>query len=145
MASKPEFTTTGNQHKDYWLVNGSRDFSIFPAGIIESITNDIPIHLKVGNKFYGEMHIRNSHARWYKEKGFNCAAELIHTKLSHTGTIYCTESQSKIKIMMMLNPSALLLLEHRVSPHHHFSVTTIYIARSKLDGEIIGRYPGRKT
>jgi hypothetical protein len=144
MATKPEFTQTGTHASDLWLVDGSPDFAIFPSGTIESITEDTPIHLKVGTPAYGAIHIQKRE-RWYKQHGFESAAAFVYFKLSHSGPIYTTEVETKIKIMMRLNPNALLVLEHFTRGRPHFSVTTIYQSSSPLDGEFIGRYPGRKA
>lgn len=138
----PIFTSTGDHHLDLWLVDGSPNFSIFPAGIVPELTTDTPIRLKVGNPSFGATHIQK-HARWYRQNGFKSAPELVFFKLSQPGMVYCTEKESKIKIMMRLKPSALLVLDFFDKGDPHLSVTTIYYNNSTLDGELIGRYPGR--
>jgi hypothetical protein len=39
------FTTTGNKHNDLWLVNGSPEFAIFPAGLVDGVESETPIYL----------------------------------------------------------------------------------------------------
>ncbi|MEQ1556627.1 MAG: hypothetical protein ABL915_07495 [Gallionella sp.] len=138
------FTTTGNKHNDLWLVNGSPEFAIFPAGLVDGVESETPIYLKVGNLSYGETHIRSKHFHWVKKQNFQSVAELVYFKLEQPGLVYCTETDSKLKIMMRLNPSAMLVLQLYHHPHLHFSVTTIYQHQSALDGEKLGRYPGRR-
>ncbi len=141
---KPEFRATGDHHSDLWLVNGSPDFAIFPGGIIPGFTVDVPIRLKVGNLAYGGKHIQHRHAVWCKKQGFDSVPALVYHKLSHAGEVYSTESAGKLKIMMRLNPSALLVIEHITHPEPHFSITTLYHHQSALDGTRLGRYPGRR-
>lgn len=138
------FTCTGEKHHDLWLVNDSPVFAIFPSGIIDGIDSDVPIYLKVGNPSYGEIHIRKRHSKWVKQQKFNSVAEIVYFKLAQAGEIYCTEEEKKLKIMMRLRPSAILLLELIHRPETHFSVTTIYYHQGSLDGTRLGRYPGRR-
>lgn len=136
------FTCTGDKHNDLWLVNGSPVFAIFPAGIIENITADVPIHLKVGNSAFGARHIEARHYRWLTKQGFATAHELVHFKLAQPGIVYCTEAENKLKIMMRLRPEAIMVMELLHKPATHLSVTTLYYHQGSLDGDVLGRYPG---
>jgi len=136
------FTNTGTKKNDLWLANGSKNFSILPANTIPSIKTDTPIWLKVGDKLFGEKHIQKRHYHWVQKNGLS-VPELVHLKLGHHGNIYCSESDSKIKVNLALNPSALLILEFIESNTPHFSVTTLYYHNGQLDGHKIGRYKGR--
>ena len=139
------FSTEGSKKDDLWLVDGSPNFAIFPGGIIESISSDAPILLKVGNQAFGETHIRTKHAQWLA-KHQRTVAEMVHFKLGQPGQIYCTENGSKFKINLGIAPSALLVLNflshEQIGPH--FSVTTLYYHQQRLDGMPLGRYPGRR-
>lgn len=138
------FIAQGDHHNDLWLVDNSPVFAIFPGGIVGGVDSAIPIYLKVGNPSFGETHIKNKHYRWIVQQKFKSVAELVYCKLSQPGYIYCTEVESKLKIMMNLKPSALLVMELLVQPDVHFSVITIYHHQGALDGQVIGRYPGRR-
>ena len=70
--------------------------------------------------------------------------ELVHFKLGQGGTIYSTEEDAKVKISMRLAPDSLLILniyEHTQTPH--LSVTSLYAFPRNLDGQRLGKYPGR--
>jgi hypothetical protein len=45
--------SSGVTKDDYWLVDGSRDFSLLPANTITGWDIDLPIRLHVGNVAYG--------------------------------------------------------------------------------------------
>ncbi len=138
-----DFATTGSKKNDLWLINGSKNFSIFPANTIPTIKIDVPVWLKVGDKSFGERHIKERHFRWVAKSGLDIP-ELVHVKLGHHGNIFCSETDSKIKVNLALHPSALLVLEYIDFPEPHFSVTTLYYHDGKLDGRHIGRYRGRQ-
>lgn len=138
------FNTTGNHHNDRWLVNGSPVFAMFPKGVLDGIDANVPIYLKVGNPSFGEMHIREKHFHWVRQQKIESVAALVYYKLGQPGEVYCSEAEKKLKIMMRLKPSALLIMELIEHPEMHFSVTTIYYHQGNLDGEKIGRYPGRR-
>lgn len=138
------FNKTGEHAKDLWLVDGTPDFAIFPKGIIPDISDDLPIWLKVGTPAYGEMHIHQRHGHWVR-KHAKSVAEFVYLKLGHSGQVYCTEDKGKFKISMRLNPSALLVLNHVSHAKPHLSVTTLYFHQGVLDGDLIGRYPGRPS
>lgn len=140
-----DFKPTGTKKNDVWLVDGSRDFAIFPANIIPDIKADTPIWLKVGDNYFGETHIRTKHYHWVNIHK-KSVPELVHFKLGQSGNIYCTETNSKLKISLSLTPGALLVLELIVSnTDPHFSVITLYAHPNRqLDGQSLGRYRGRK-
>jgi hypothetical protein len=138
------FTVSGNKHNDLWLVNDSPVFAMFPKGIVAGIDEDVPIYLKVGEPSYGERHILKRHFRWVTQQKFKSVAELVYCKLGQPGEVYCTEVEAKLKIMMRLKPSAMLVLQLYTKPLVHFSVTTVYYHQNALDGAMLGRYPGRR-
>lgn len=103
----------------------------------------LPIWLKVGDPAFGEKHISIRHGHWVKRTNMS-VPELIYFKLGHTGNVYCTERNSKIKISLIVAPSALLVLDLMTRTEQpHFSVTTLYHHQGPIDGEVIGRYTGR--
>lgn len=116
---------------------------MFPAGIIQHANGDLPIRLKVGTSAYGETHISRRHGRWVAMQRLS-VPELVYLKLSHSGQVYCTEHRDKVKISMRLNPAALLVLDLITHGQPHLSVTTLYHHQGPLDGDQIGRYPGRR-
>jgi hypothetical protein len=142
----PLFTVTGTNKDDLWHVDGTPHFSVMPANISRAIGSDtsIPIWLKVGTPAFGEKHILGRHGHWVERHNMT-VPELVHFKLGHSGNVYCTEKNSKIKVTLPITPSALLVLDlitHTNQPPH-FSVTTLYHHQGPLDGKIIGRYKGR--
>ena len=68
-------------------------------------------------------------------------------KLAHAGVVHCCEERSKLKINLTIQPSALIVLtliepsDEKKKPF--FSVTTMYPHNRRLDGDKVGRYPGR--
>jgi len=136
------FTKTGSRARDRWLVDGSPDFSVLPAGAVPRIDVDVPIWLYVGTAAYGETHIRGRHWRWVEQTRMEIP-QLVYQKLGQPGQIWCTEEQRKLKINLRLNPASLLVMTLFDGGTPHFSVTTLYPHQSKLDGEHIGRYGGR--
>lgn len=137
------FSVTGERPNDFWLVNDSREFSVLSGGTIAKFASDIPIFLKVGNLSFGERHIAAKHSVWVKKQSVHSVAELVYLKLEHSGEIYCTEVAHKIKIIMRLKPSAIMVMQYDPNPEPHFSIVTLYFHQDKLDGSKIGRYRGR--
>lgn len=140
----PVFTCTGSAPKDLWKVDGSPDFAYFPGGVLARVPEPLPIRLKVGTVAYGETHILKRHGHWVAKQRMS-VPELVYMKLGNSGVIYCTEHDDKFKISLKLNPTSLLIL-NLISGHDvdHFSVTSLYMHPSRLDGENLGRYPGRR-
>lgn len=141
----PQFTVTGNDKNDLWHVDGSPDFAILPAQIIRTIGITAPIWLKVGTDAgYGAQHIQAKHYHWVSRQN-KTVPELVYFKLGQAGSIYCTEKHSKLKLSLSINPQAVLVLDlYDRCESPHFSVTTLYGLNHRLDGDIIGRYPGRE-
>lgn len=141
----PVFTRTGSAPRDLWLADGSPDFAYFPGGVLAGAPEPLPIRLKVGNAAYGEVHILKRHGHWVSKQNMS-VPELVYAKLGQAGVIYCTERDDKVKVSLRLNPTSLLILD-LISGGGvgHFSVTSLYMHPSRLDGWNLGRYPGRKV
>ena len=139
----PLFTQPGSTPNDLWLADGSPDFAVFPGGLIDQVPQDVPIWLKVGTPAYGVAHIAQRHAAWIRKQG-KPVYELVWDKLGQPGKVLTTEAARKVKINLHLNPSALLILQlEDRSKTVHFSVTSLYLKQGKLDGDELGKYPGR--
>jgi hypothetical protein len=141
------FIATGPTEDDYWLVNGSKEFSILPANTITGWDIDLPIRLHVGNVAYGQIHMQK-HVYQIKDRLKRSIPELVHYKLGQGATIYNTEKSTKIKLKFGLVPGALIVMERRYmwlddgKKDEYLSMTTIYPPWRPLDGEPIGRYDG---
>jgi len=139
----PLFTVTGDDRDDWWCVDGSPNFTILPASIIQTLSINAPVWLKVGTPDYGVNHILARHSNWVNEHKMS-VPELVYLKLGQSGDIYCTERNSKLKLSLAIHPQALVVLDLiKNCDTTHFSVTTIYGHNRGLDGDRIGRYPGR--
>ncbi len=103
----------------------------------------VPIRLRVGTIAYGQVHIQKRHGHWVSRMG-KSVPEFVYEKLGQPGKIYCTEVDEKVKISIRLSPASLLILS-LISDggQGHFSVTSIYNHPARLDGLVIGRYPGK--
>lgn len=144
MPISPIFTKTGDHHLDHWLVDGRADFSIFPSGIVADVNVATPIRLSVGHLGFGEVHISHKHKPVLLKHKLS-APEFVYMKLAHSGVVHCCEERDKLKINLTIHPAALIVLT-LIEPsgkEPFFSVTTIYQQNRKLDGDKIGRYPGR--
>ncbi len=143
-----KFKPSGSGKYDLWIIDhGSHechDFGILPANTIKQLESDVPIRLNVGNKYFGQVHIERKHGHWVKKHNLT-VPELVYYKLGQPGKIFCTEKDSKIKLSLSIQPSALLVLEliELNSNDPHLSITTLYELNSYLDGRPIGRYKGR--
>ncbi len=139
------FIPTGATKDDYWLVNGSRDFSLLPANTITGWNIDLPIRLHVGNVAFGQIHMQK-HLREFKDRLNRTIPELIYYKLGQGGTIYNTEKDIKFKIKFGLAPDALVLMERRYvklgagERDEYLSLVSFFPSRSRLDGTPVGRY-----
>ncbi len=138
----PIFTRSGPSPKDCWLVDGSPNFGIFPAGLLAQIDAPTSIWLKVGNVAFGETHINERHGHWVARQ-LKTVPQLVFEKLGQPGHIYCTESEKKVKVSLRIAPSSLLVLELVRASEVHFSVTSLYAHPAQLDGQVMGRYRGR--
>jgi hypothetical protein len=137
---KSIFSQEGHGRHSYLLVNNSRDWAIIPAGTLKGFAQTLPIRLQVGTKAWGKLHIEFAHGNWLKKIG-KTVEEALYTKLSQSGTVFTTESEDKIKIIMRLPPDAILVLRYtKHSEGDFFTVVTLYLKNNKVDGEAIGRY-----
>jgi hypothetical protein len=129
--------------RDFWTVNGSRDFAYLPSGATPVSEKPIPVRLQRGdaNAQWGHDHILADHSQWVKETG-KCLPLLVLTKLSQPGGIYSTEVESKFKIRITLGPNALLVLKYVPGFDAFFGVTSLYYRNSKVDGTYIGKFAG---
>lgn len=143
------FTQQGNKWFDFWLINGQTNFALIPPNVIpeykiEGFDNACAasVRLQNGKKpSFGYEHILFKHGAWAKKLA-SSIPELIYIKLGQSGDIYLTEHQNKVKILLRVNPSALMVLNY-IEKGNFFSVVTLYNQRSSvLDGEKIGRYLG---
>lgn len=138
------FTTTGDLEHDFWLVNGSHNFGVVPAGVVDGV-DELPIRLHVGTASYGCVHIEKHRHKWpkYVQEQRIKIVDVLYQKLGQPGIIYNAESASKCKINLRLAPNSLLILERRfLHLDVYWSVTTFYPLHSRIDGVNIGRYPG---
>ena len=140
------FTKTGDDESDFWHLDGSATFSIFPANTVPMFNRDLPIRLHVGNLTYGQVHTEK---HWnFKTAGNRTVPQLIHFKLGQSGNVYATEKEKKVKITMGITPGGLMVMEYRYQKieerlDEYLSVITFYGPQRKVDGTIIGRYQGR--
>jgi hypothetical protein len=135
-----DFDCTGSHWNDWWLVDGSPDFALFPGGLLEWAPEPLPIRLHVGNLSWGERHIGHKHGVWVRRQKMSVAA-LVHHKLNQHGSLYTTEADTKFKISLRLAPDALCVLRYeRQSDGGYWSVVTLYSHPQGLDGMRIGRY-----
>jgi len=141
----PSFTASGAKARDLWSVDGSPQFATFPGGILTKVPIAIPIWLRVGTIAFGEIHIRTRHGHWVSKTG-KSVPEFVYEKLGQSGSVYSTEMVDKVKVSLRLNPASLLIMNLISHGHQdHFSVTSLYIHPARLDGNVVGRYPGRRT
>lgn len=136
----PSFTVTGTHKKDYYLLNGSPDFAVIPAGTVAGISIPMPIRLPYGDSLFGAQHILARHERWVLEnESTGCVATLVWKKLSQRGSIF-VEQETKLNLSLKINPSALLILKQLDG---FYSVTTLYYHQRPAKGQLIGTYQGR--
>ena len=134
------YTGTGTHKFDFWEINGNRDWAVIPAGTMVNFDEDLPIRLQVGHRGFGQIHIEHRHGHWLK-KIKKSLQEALSFKLSQPGTIYTTEENNKIKIMMRVNPDSLLVLRYTENKAGNFlTVVSLYFKNERVDGENIGRY-----
>ena len=139
------FIPTGTTVDDYWLVDGSKDFSFLPANTLTGWTIDLPIRLHVGNISFGQIHMQK-HLYQFNDRQKRNVPELIHYKLGQGADIYGAETKVKIKFKCGLAPNALITLERRYTKlgdgaiDEYLSLVTFYPPRIPPDGMKIGRY-----
>ena len=121
----------------FWQVNGSPIFGMMPPGIIAGVDVAEPIYLQRGNALWGATHIEKRHQAWLT-KNNHSVASMVYLKLRQQGDVYSAEEPEKSKILMRVNPSALLLLRHSLDGY--FSVTSMYFKNEALDGLFLGKY-----
>ncbi|MGR4991337.1 hypothetical protein ACPV3U_17335 [Vibrio rotiferianus] len=137
------FTTTGDKPFDFWLINNSKDWAVIPAGTIKGFDEDLPIRLQVGNKGFGQKHIEFRHSHWLK-KITKTVQEALATKLGQSGSIYTTEEDNKLKIMMRVSPDSLLVIRHVSNRQgNFFTVVSLYYKNERVDGDYVGRYESK--
>jgi len=135
----PCFTTTGTHKKDYYLLNGSPDFAVIPAGVIRGVEQAMPIRLPYGDPSFGAQHIMIRHGKWVVEnEASGCVATLVWRKLSQRGSMFI-EEQPKLNLSLKISPSALLVLKQLDG---FYSVTTLYHHQRAAKGQMIGTYLG---
>lgn len=138
-STRPNFSVTGTHKKDYYLINGSPDFAVIPAGVIRGVDQEMPIRLPYGDTTFGAQHIISRHGKWVKDNEPNgCVATLVWQKLLQRGSMF-VELESKLNLSLKLNPSALLILKHLDG---FYSVTTLYHHQRPAKGQLIGTYKG---
>jgi hypothetical protein len=136
----PIFTRTGDEEKDFWLIDGLTDFAVIPPGIIPGISHAMPIRLPFGNTVFGSNHILHGHGDWVmKNEPSGCVATLVWRKLNHKGMMY-VEQDSKLNLNLTISPNAILILKKF---SNFYSVTTLYPFLRKPQGKQICRYNGR--
>jgi len=107
------FIATGTTADDYWLVNGSKDFSILPAGTLPSWTIDLPIRLHVGvQESYGQLHMEK-HLNQFHDRLKRSIPELIYVKLGQGASIFDTDKPVKKKFQFGTIFQAFLFVERR--------------------------------
>ncbi|MDR5751289.1 MULTISPECIES: hypothetical protein [unclassified Caballeronia] len=129
--------------RDFWTVNGSRDFGFIPAGLTPTAAEATPVRLQRGDAqaLWGYDHIWADHAPWVRNTGLSIPMLLL-TKLSQPGAVYGSEVSSKFKVGIQLAPQAVLILKYSGGAEPFFGVTSLYLRRTKLDGDFIGRFRG---
>lgn len=136
-----EFSSTGDHHRDFWMVNNQQHWAIIPDGTLAGFTGDLPICLQTGTPGWGKIHIERNHGGWLQRQG-TTVCDLLYKKLGQPGTFYSTEEDNKLKLVMRLSPDALLAFRH--IRHYHLgdflTIITMYRVPRHIDGSEIGRY-----
>lgn len=129
---------------DFYAVNGVANLAVIPGGTHKAQPADAPIRLQRGDPGWGAIHIAQKHDHWLAKNSME-VHEIVWTKLQQQGGIYSTEEEDKFKISLRLSPSALLILRLIPRSLPFFTVVSIYLHPSELDGEHIGKYFGSGT
>jgi len=136
----PQFTKSGEGAYDFWLIDGSPNFAVIPAGVIPQLTENTPIRLQNGNTWFGARHILKRHRPWLvKHQPNGCVATLAHRKLSQIGRVYSTEEDNKLSFAMRVHPEALMILRHEKD---FLTIVSMYLKQSQIEGTEILRYMG---
>lgn len=107
------FTSSGDTADDFWLADGSRNFSILPANTITGWTIDLPLRLHIGVKeAYGRLHMEK-HLIQFHDRWSRSIPELIYHKLGHSAAIFTTDKQTKMKLQFGTTFKAILIVERR--------------------------------
>jgi hypothetical protein len=139
-----EILTRKSSPYDFWTVNGSRSFGIFPANTIPEIPYDLPICLQRGNASWGSTHVERKHGHWLSKHKMN-VGQMVWSKCQQIGSVYTTEDADKSKVSLAIFPAALLLLRFVTGDSPYFRIVTIYEhPKESLDGTIVGRFVGTK-
>ncbi len=135
-----EFSKEGDDRFTFWTVNASKDWAIIPANTLKGFPEERPIRLQVGTKTWGQTHIEFRHSMWLK-KIDKTVQEALFLKLAQSGSVYSTEDDNKIKIMMRIAPDSLLVLRLVNNKHGDFlTVVSLYYKNERVDGDALGRY-----
>jgi hypothetical protein len=109
----PTFFATGSDVDDYWLVDGSKDFSILPANTITGWTIDLPIRMHVGRyESHGHIHMER-HRDQFRDRMKRTIPELVHYKLGHGAAIFDTDKDVKKLFQFGTKFEAFLFVERR--------------------------------
>lgn len=137
----PVFSAAGTGAYDFWLLDGQPDFAVIPGGVLDGITDDVPIRLQNGDPRFGLRHIQNKHSHWVNLKEpSGCIPTLLHRKLSQTGQMYLTDRRNYL-VAMRMAPEALVILKP-IPKQRFFTVVTMYFRQGPIEGLKIGRYMG---
>src|SRR5690606_1770171 len=111
--------------RDQWMVNDQPAFGWIPAGIHPRVEDATPIHLYHGDpRNFGAAHLEKHRHYWGRFAA--TPPEWVWLKCQQSGRMFLHEdSDRKLKVMLTLNPAALLILEHRPE-HQCFSVVSLH-------------------
>jgi hypothetical protein len=139
-----EILTSKPSPNDFWTVNGSRSFGVFPPMILPGISVELPICLQRGTVEWGSTHVERKHGHWLRKHNVN-VGEMLWKKAQQVGAVYTTEDDDKTKISLTFFPTALLLLRLVEGVAPYLRVVTLYEhPKEALDGKQIGRFVGTR-
>jgi hypothetical protein len=134
----PVFSTTGSRRIDLWLVDGSPEFGWLSMTYVGLVAELAPIHLKVGDCSFGQLHIEQRHGHWVN-KLKTTVPELVWSKLQRPAQIYGVTPLGRFVFSFRFSPEAVMIIEWRVK-ESCYSVVTLYSHPQKIDGRHLGRY-----
>lgn len=121
------------------MADGSPNFGILPMGVPDVTDEPAPIRLQRGNAAsFGAAHIDHKHGHWVGRHSTS-VPELVWRKCRQSGVIYIDDELDKGKIWMPIQPAAFMVLRYNFKDQF-WSVTTLYLRGSQIDGDQIGRY-----